>query len=90
MSKEMNGGCAVIAALFSIGLFAAVVFGWASNVYKFTQCDFKAPYRAEIIRGVGIPFPPVGVIAGYMDIDDSPEVGPPVSAPTVSQPAEAE
>lgn len=36
------------------------------NIYKLTQCDFEAPYKAEVIRVVGI-IPPVGAIFGYMD-----------------------
>lgn len=40
--------------------------GWVMNIYKLTQCDFEAPYKAEVIRVVGI-IPPVGAIVGYMD-----------------------
>jgi hypothetical protein len=45
--------------------------GWCMNVYKFTQCDFKAPYKAEVIRFLGIfPFAPVGCVLGFIDIKD--------------------
>ena len=46
------------------------MFGWGLNIYKLTDCDFEAPYKAEIIRGIGIPFVPAGMIIGYMDIDE--------------------
>jgi hypothetical protein len=44
----------------------AVGTGWVKNIIKFTQCDFEAPYKAEIIHGVGL-LPPVGMITGWMD-----------------------
>jgi len=46
--------------------------GWGLNIYKLTQCDFAEPYKAEVIRGVGIALPFVGSVAGWMDIDDTP------------------
>lgn len=52
-------------------LIAIVVIGtgWVKNIIKLTELDFEAPYKAEVIRVVGI-FPPVGMIVGYMDIED--------------------
>lgn len=47
---------------------AAALFafsGWCINIYKFLSADFESPYKAEIIRGIGIPVPPVGVISGW-------------------------
>jgi len=46
------------------------IIGWGKNIYKFTQCDFKAPYKAEIMRGIGISMAPVGAIIGYITIAD--------------------
>ena len=46
--------------------------GWCMNIYKFTQCDFETPYRAEVLRGIGI-VPPVGAVMGYFDIKDGVE-----------------
>ena len=31
-----------------------------------TECDFEAPYKAEVIHAVGI-ISPVGAITGWMD-----------------------
>lgn len=43
--------------------------GWIKDIVKLTHCDFKEPYKAEIIYGVGvIPF--VGAITGWMDIGE--------------------
>lgn len=42
------------------------IIGWAKNIYKLTQCDFEAPYKAEAIRTVGI-IPIIGGVVGWMD-----------------------
>ena len=39
---------------------------WVGNIISLTRCDFKAPYKAEIIRGVGIPVAPVGIVVGFI------------------------
>jgi hypothetical protein len=41
--------------------------GWCKNIYKLTQCDFEAPYKAEVIHTVGI-IPVVGWITGWLDL----------------------
>jgi len=51
-------------------LMIAVGIGWITNIYKFATADFKAPYKNEILRGVGIPFTPLGAVLGYITIDD--------------------
>lgn len=50
---------------FVIG--ALVVAGWVMNLHKFSQCDFEAPYKAEIVYGIGI-LPPVGAVTGWIDV----------------------
>jgi len=42
--------------------------GWVRNLYLFTQLDFQEPYKAEVIRGIGIT--PLGGIIGYININD--------------------
>lgn len=46
--------------------------GWGLNIVKLCQCDFEAPYKAEVVRAIGIPIPLVGAVAGWCDIDDGP------------------
>ncbi len=64
--------------LGALGLFitfciiVAVGIGWISNIYKFASSDFQAPYKQEILRGIGIPFTPLGAVLGYVHIDDEP------------------
>ncbi|MFA5395713.1 MAG: hypothetical protein WC346_06810 [Methanogenium sp.] len=43
--------------------------GWIMNFVKFVRLDFKEPYKAEIIRGVGLTS--YGIIIGWLDIDDN-------------------
>ena len=50
------------------------LFGWGSNIYKLTKCDFEAPYKSEILRGIGIAVPPVGAVCGYLDLPDGASV----------------
>jgi len=51
-------------------LFLGCAFGWVNNVLLLTESNFEAPYKNEIIRGAGIFIFPVGVIAGYIEIND--------------------
>lgn len=41
--------------------------GWLSSIYKLSECDFEAPYKAEVVYGIGIAVPPLGAVIGYMD-----------------------
>lgn len=54
-------------------LYAALIFagafGWGMNVHKLTQLDFASPYKAEVIRGVGL-FPIFGAVIGYTTIGE--------------------
>lgn len=53
-----------------IGFYILAVWGYIANIYKLTDCDFDKPYKAEVIRVVGIVVPPVGCVTGFMHIDD--------------------
>lgn len=59
--------------VFVIAIALPCLIGWGLNVYKLCKCDFKPSYRSEIIRGIGVAVAPVGVITGYMKIEDVPE-----------------
>lgn len=51
-------------------LVVMAVVGWFMNVYKaIAECDYVAPYKCEVVRVVGIPFAPVGVIAGWLELE---------------------
>ena len=41
--------------------------GWVKNVIKLSNCDFEAPYKAEIVHGVGL-VPYVGMVTGWLEV----------------------
>ena len=51
----------IVFMIFGVGI------GWVKNIIKLTRCDFEAPYKAEIIHGIGL-IPPVGMVTGWMDV----------------------
>ena len=53
-----------------IAIYLIAVWGYIANIYKLTDCDFDKPYKAEVIRVVGIVVPPVGCVTGFIDIDE--------------------
>lgn len=57
--------------VLSVVVLVSLTFatGWVVNVLKFAQLDFKAPYKAEIIRGVAIPTG-IGGVVGFIKVTD--------------------
>lgn len=47
--------------------------GYVANIVKLCKCDFETPFKAEVIRGIGVFVFPVGVITGYLTIKDGKE-----------------
>jgi len=66
-----NPTASVTVGITVLAVISLAIVGFFMNIYKLTQCDFEAPYRAEAVRIIGIPVPIVGMIAGYCDLDDS-------------------
>jgi hypothetical protein len=56
--------------LFTVAILSLPAVGYFSNIYKLVTSDFEAPYKSEIVRGIGIPVFFVGAIAGFVDIGD--------------------
>jgi hypothetical protein len=54
-------------------LLVAILYGKVMNIVKFAQQDFEAPYKTEIIRGIGIPVVPMGIVLGYIDLEGDPK-----------------
>ena len=52
-----------------IALFILGVLGWGICVIKLINTDFKAPYKEEIIYGIG-SFTPMGAIIGWVNIKE--------------------
>jgi hypothetical protein len=61
-------GC--MKGIFIIWFIIAIAAGtgWIKNIVKFTKCDFEAPYKAEVLHGVGI-IPPVGAVMGWLSFE---------------------
>ncbi len=66
--SSVFGGVIVIA---SIVVILAIVYGYFSNIYKLTQTDFEPNYKEEVFRAVGVVLPPVGIIVGYIDFEQT-------------------
>lgn len=63
MKRQLAGCLPVI-------IWLLCLYGWLANIYKFSQCDFDTPLKAETIRGIGIIAVPIGIVTGYMTIED--------------------
>lgn len=66
--RGVGGVLAELALTISLVVF--IFGGWIGNVYKLTKADFASPYKTEIIRGFGVPFVPLGIVVGWMDIGE--------------------
>lgn len=64
-TNNMNFKIIVIAIVLPL----VMVTGWVKNLVSLTECDFMPPYKAEVIRTVGL-IPPIGAIVGYLSIED--------------------
>ena len=50
------------------------IVGYGMNIVKLCHLDFESPFKAEIIRAIGVGVPPVGAIAGFCEINDEKEI----------------
>lgn len=77
--KQKKGGFTIteilIVVVLLFGIAIPCLYGYVNNIVKFTKCDFKEPYKAEILRGIGIAIAPVGMVEGYLTIDDGQVLG---------------
>ena len=65
-------GSSILGDIYILMIYMFLLVGWIRNIVLFTQSDFKDPYKNEIIRGIGIPCAPLGMVCGYISIDDTP------------------
>ena len=64
--NDMPLGCAILYLAFVLFLLV----GWVKNGIALFHCNFKAPYKAEVIRTIGVFVAPIGSVAGFADIED--------------------
>jgi len=67
LGSNFLGVCWILLIIAGV---TAVPVGYIKNVIGLTRCDFEPSYKAEVIRTIGILAPPVGIIAGWIEIDD--------------------
>jgi hypothetical protein len=48
--------------------------GWVKNIIKLSHYDFEPSYRSEVLRIIGIPVAPMGIVIGYMDLIDEKQI----------------
>ena len=60
--------------LFIIVVACVVVGSWLVNMSKLTDCDFEAPYKCEVIHGIGV-IPVISIATAWIDIPEG-EVAP--------------
>ena len=67
--KKQEGSTVLEILIVFVLIFGVIGTGWVMNINKLTDCDFEAPYKCEMIHGLGvIPF--IGMVTGWMDIED--------------------
>jgi len=59
-------GCMVLIIIIMFTMIP--IIGWFLNVYKLCCCDFKEPYKAEIIRVLGV-VTPISTVTGFLGKD---------------------
>lgn len=58
-----------ILTLAYLAIIILGAIGWVLCVVKFVRSDFKAPYKAEVVYGIGT-LTGAGAIIGYININD--------------------
>lgn len=49
-------------------LFHIFVLGcWIGNIVQFARCDFKRPYKAEILHGFGVGVPYLSLYTVWLE-----------------------
>jgi len=63
----MRGTVVEMFLIIQLLIYAVIGVGWVKDIVKLSHCDFKPPYKAEVVYTVGI-IPPVGMVTGWLDI----------------------
>lgn len=59
-----------VVVVLSVFIIVLGAIGYIYNIVHLVHCDFKEPYKAEVIRTVGVIIPPAGAVVGYLDMPD--------------------
>jgi hypothetical protein len=58
-----------ISILVIVSISILGLLGWCMSVIKLVRSDFDAPYKAEILYGIGT-FTGAGAVIGWFNIED--------------------
>ncbi len=57
--------------IIPIIIFLVSAYGWGNNIFRLvSKDDFAAPYKAEVLRSIGIFVPPLGIVLGYITFNE--------------------
>jgi len=59
--------------VFTLNIILLVWFlgSWFTNLYKLVNCDWEAPYKDEVVHGIGVPIAPVSFVTCWFDFSDN-------------------
>ena len=65
--KMKNQKGFTLVELMVVFVIIFMLFGVVKNIIKLTRCDFKNPYKAEVIHTAGL-IPPIGMVTGWLNV----------------------
>lgn len=69
LTDNMSDKEALVVGSIVLALISLVAVCYVNNVLDFVDCDFQAPYKCEIVHGVGVVLPPVSVVTTFVGTD---------------------
>lgn len=74
MRKRNSRGVTLLEFLVVVLIiFLPLTAMWGTNVVKLCNLDFEAPYKAEVLRIIGIPAAPIGMILAWVTFEEEEE-----------------
>lgn len=62
-----NRSVASTAGIISLVVVIFIAVSWIVNINKLIDCDFEAPYKAEVIHSIGL-VPIISVVTAWVDV----------------------
>lgn len=62
-----RGGFTLIPLLLIVVLVIFAGVSWVANLIHFVGCDFSAPFKAEILHGIGL-VTPICVVTAWLNL----------------------
>jgi prepilin-type N-terminal cleavage/methylation domain-containing protein len=68
---KSKSGFTLIEIMIVVVIFGVIlgIVPYGMNIYKFCTSDFDAPYKREIVHGIGL-VPPLGCVTGWINVED--------------------